>query len=652
MDFKIIGEANLWAFNKETEKFEIAGTSKDAIEHLAQHEVLGVDTETTGLKWAGKDKVFSIAVSPYLEDRPSAKYYINFQDYKGPQLDMFDQFEDDWIVKDVETLHPLFNSQRVWVGHNLKFDWHMLNKSKLAPEGILYDTMVNERLISNDEMSYSLANCVKRNFPDLSKDDAVEDYIDKKGLYDVEDVPGKKTKIKNKYYYLVPFRIIAPYATNDIDITLKLYKSQRERAKLIPRDQTPVQTLEGEVLRICCAMEERGVLVDENYCNKGIEHEDSRVAEVAQRFKQEFGKKFVDSANELGPVFKELGFNPPQTEKANDSIDSNFLESVANPLARAVEQHRDATKRANTYFRSFVSLADRYNVLHPDMKQSGTRTGRFSYADPNLQNIPKEDESPFPIRRAIIPRAGHFFAMVDYQQQEFRMMLDYAAEMELIGKIIAGHDPHQATADLCGIGRREAKTINFGLMYGMGIQKLANRLGITYDEAKQLKYKYFAALPKVKNLIYTVTDVAKQRGAVYTWMNRKCDFKNPDFAYKAINAIIQGGCADVTKLAMVGIWKYLKENNLESRMALQIHDELVFEVPFKEAHIMGDIQAIMEKVYPHKHIPLTTSLSYSVRSLHDTNEAKNSKDLEAAIGVELKRQSGEIFKDTAENVVH
>lgn len=650
MNFHIIGREFEWIFNDETEKWEKGEKASECVERLAKFSgPLFVDTETTGLRWMLGHKVFSIAIA--FQDGPA--YYFNWQKYDHVQLDMFDQFEPDWELTDYKAIAPIFEAAaEVIVGHNLKFDWHMLNQFGYKLGGKLSDTMVRERILSNDEFSYSLDNVVKRNLPEYKKDDAVEKYIELKGLFDILDVPGKKGKIKNKYYYLVPFRIIAPYATNDILITRELYKNQTERLAKIPRSPAAVLELEEEVLKLCCHIEERGVLVDQEYCKEGIKYEDERAKATPIWFQNTFSQKFVDSSAELSPIFISLGFTPPKTAKNNDSVDSAFLATVKHELATRIEDHRDAVKRANTYFRSFIGLSDRDNVLHPDMKQTGTRTGRFSYSDPNLQNIPKEDESPFPIRRAIIPRPGHFFVMIDYNQQEFRMMLDYAGELELIKRIIDGHDPHQATADLCGISRKAAKTINFGLMYGMGIQKLADRLGITYGEAQQLKWKYFGALPNVKNLIYQVTDVAKQRGAVFTWMNRKCDFKNPDFAYKAINAIIQGGCADVTKLAMLKIDELLREGGYDTRIALQIHDELVLEVPFDEVDIVGAIQAAMESVYPHKHIPLTTSVSYSLKSLHDVIEVESTKEIEVAVGVELQKQSAQVPKGTSEHLVH
>lgn len=658
MTFRIFGQEFEWEVTADDGRLSCnkLGPISEAAKHLAvlmnESEFTFIDSETTGLKWMNGDKVFSFALT--FDDGPV--WYFNFQKYGSDQLDMFIDFEPDWVITDKSEVKKLLSKSTKWVGHNLKFDHHMLRTFGYPLQGELHDTMVIERVLDNDNFKYSLKDCVARNIPEHAKDDAVEEYIDNNGLYHVEEIEGKNAKFKAKYFNLVPFYLIAPYACNDIEITRALHKNQLGRLKAMreetSRPSDEIIALESKVLRICCEIEARGVLIDREYCEQGIDFEDLRSKEVERWFKDEYGQVYTDSAKRLVPIFERLGFDASKTAAGADSVDSTFLASVDHPLARNVEIHRDAVKRANTYFRSFISLSDKNSVLHPDMLQAGTRTGRFSYRDPNLQNVPAEDDSPFPIRRAIRPRPGHFFLMIDYAQQEFRMMLDYAGQLDLIEAIKNGHDPHQATADLCSIGRKEAKTINFGLMYGMGIGKLAARLGITYEEAKSLKWKYFGALPKVKELIYKVSDVAKVRGAVYTWMNRRLRFPDPNFAYKAINAIIQGGCADVTKLAMVKIDQIIKACGLQSRILLQIHDELLFEMPFDEVNRVEEFKAAMESVYPYKHIPLTTSLAYSLESFHDSIEAATSKDIESAIRAHVQKQSEEFSRITPQHVVH
>lgn len=642
MYFRLIGNEFEW--HKEGDGWVKGDQSSLAIERIiAAKGPRVVDTETTGLKWYKGERVFSIALQ--VEE---TVYYINFSEYPS---DLLFAFEADWVFKDKERLRPIFSSPQRWVGHNLKFDWHMLNAFGFKLLGEFHDTMIVERLLDNDQMSYSLENCVKRRLPTMAKDDAVEKYIDDFGLYSYEDIPGRKQKFKNKFYWLVPFRIICPYAMNDVVITAKLYEDQLQRQSLLTeRPITRVVELEAEVFKLACEIEQTGIFVDQEYCAQGLKYEEERAQKVEREFKEQFGAEFVDSAERLAPIFEKLGFTLGRTDAGADSIAATFLEGCSHPLARMIEAHRDAVKRANTYFRNFINLSDSGHVLHADMKQTGTRTGRFSYSDPNLQNIPAEDDSVFPIRRALIPRPGYFFLSIDYAQQEFRMMLDYAGEVELIEKIKQGHDPHQATADLTGLTRKAAKSLNFGLMYGMGLQKLANQIGVSYDEAKAFKAKYFQALPKVKKLIYLAMDTAKHRGFVTTWLGRRCLFPNPDFAYKAINAVIQGGCADVTKRAMVAIREKLAGK--KSRILLQVHDELLFEVALDEANLIPMFQNEMQMAYRERerHISLTTTLAYSLQSFHDLIEVESVREIYQALGAGAHSEGEKVLGLSPQNM--
>jgi len=650
MIYRIIGDKHLWENSLQgggaSDEFRIIGASSLGLDALAQPSSFKVvDTETTGLKWMQCDRVFSIGMS----NATGPVYYINFQDYSFLPEDLFGKFESDWVFSYKERLKPLFENDQVWVGQNIKFDYHMLMRDNFHLKGSLEDTMIRERILENDHMSYSLKNILIRKLPQYAKDDAVDNYITNNGLYHVEEVTGKTKTSTIKYFHMVPFTKIAPYGAMDVFITRELYLDQEKRRQYENEKKTSLDKvfeLESKVLTICCEAEERGVLIDREYCVEALKEEQQKILNVEEWFFATYKKHLIDSSKELSPMFIAAGFNPPKTIKNNDSISGEFLTKTDGELAQNILKYRDASKRADTYFKSYLVLSDEHNFLHADMKQTGTRTGRFSYSDPNLQNIPSEEVGTFPVRKALIPRPGYFFLMIDYSQQEFRLMLEYAKEMALIEKIKKGYDPHQATADLTGLTRREAKSLNFGLIYGMGLQKLADQLGVTYDEAREFKQKYFKALPRVKRFIYGSSDVAKERGAVYTWLKRKLDFPQPDFAYKAVNAIIQGGCADITKLAMCGIDAFIKQNKCDARILLQVHDELLFEVPFEEVHIVPELQRLMEAAYPYRHIPLTTSMAYSLDSFHDAIEVGNVTEIQSAIGARFPKDSEEVLRGT------
>jgi DNA polymerase-1 len=240
--------------------------------------------------------------------------------------------------------------------------------------------------------------------------------------------------------------------------------------------------------------------------------------------------------------------------------------------------------------------------------------------------------------------------MIDYDQMEFRMMLDYAGQLDLIEEIVKGLDPHQATADLVGIPRRPAKTLNFALLYGMGNEKLANTLDIELYEAKRFKFKYFSNLPMVKMFLNKTSLKAEKIGFVRDWLGRVFYFGDPKFSYKAANAIIQGGCSSVMKIALCRLHDFLKDK--KSNLIMTVHDEALFEVHESEFYIIEKLQEIMENVYPHKHIKLTCSVSHSLESWGDPVEGYP----EDAKGNEIQDQSSRSFKEAigerASAVVH
>jgi len=651
INFVILGDKFAWDVTSSEGKltWNNCGDSAVLLQTLRESKERIIDSETTGLN-VFLNEVFSLAFNI-----AGINYYANFQDYSK-----IETIEPDFVLGPEmrANIIEFLSDEVLWIGHNLKFDRHIIkNTFGVGIKGRLWDTMVIERLLENDHMKYNLASCVERNVPGFAKDDAVEEYIDQHGLYRTQQVFGKKKQFVEKFYHLVPFSIMAPYAARDGDVTRRLYLSQLKRIeeykekniKFGPKLQDLVD-MEIDLLSVCCDVEERGVLVDQAFCKEGMESSRKVVSYVEGWFKETYKAEFKDSVEELGPYLRNEGVEIGTTESGGESIKEDVLAAYPdNLLAKNILLHREHSKRANTYFQNFINLSKADGCLHPDMKQSGTRTGRFSYSDPNLQNIPKEDDSEFPIRRALKPRPGYFFFMPDYNQMEFRMMLDYAGEMELIDKIKSGHDPHQATADLTGLTRKAAKTLNFGLLYGMGIQKLANAIGVIYQVAKEFKWQYFRKLPFVKRIIYQSSDVAKARGFVYTWSGRKLDFPKPDFAYKAINGIIQGGCADVVKKAMIKQHKNPLMYGAE--IVIQVHDEILFEVPLNDTRGMRFIVETMESIYPYRYLPLTVGLSYSLQSFYDAIDAKTFEEIDQAIGKQFEGEGKEVSGEPPTHMV-
>ena len=263
-------------------------------------------------------------------------------------------------------------------------------------------------------------------------------------------------------------------------------------------------------------------------------------------------------------------------------------------------------------------------MIHCNFRQAGTATGRLSAEQPNLQNVPKrgEDKSKYPVRKAFIPREGKKFVMIDYDQMEYRLLLDIAGEHSVISKILnEGLCVHEATAEMMLVERDPAKTLNFMLLYGGGADKLAAALGITVPKAKSLKNKYFTTLRKVQALVSAIKQVSENRGWLVNWFGRRIICESRNLSYKMPNHYIQGGCGDAAKIAMNNIDDLIIKTPID--MILTVHDEMIFEVNDEiELSSFKQLATIMEGAYPHKTLPLTSGIDFSLTDWHN-KEAYN-----------------------------
>lgn len=576
-----------------------------ALAELKAVPILAVDTETTGLHPWGGDSLFSIIIG-----NDQKQLYFNFQEY--PDFDPEFVLDRALIPRLKEALlgKPLFM-------HNAKFDLAMLfNAGCELDPAMVHDTQVMARLVFNEHMKYSLDACAKRDLG-VNKDDAVEKYIRKHKLWKWKDAKKKK---KDKYYWKVPPKIIVPYGCRDVELTYRLGVFQRDSlAAQDPVRGPALAALEAGVTRVLFDMERGGVRVDQNMAASCLEVEKQILGEAAQKYTEISGVPFKDANRTHEAAFKKLGAEIRLTEKGNPSFTDDVLELLDHPLATALQNYRSSYKMAETYYANFLALSRTDSRLHPDIRQSGARTGRFSMSDPNLQNIPKKDDDdelganrPI-VRHCFVPDPDHFLVEIDYDAMEFRLMLDYAEERGLIEQIKGGLDPHQATANMTGLSRKAAKTLNFGLLYGMGKDKLAKKLGVSVAEAQAFKYQYFAKLPLVHGFIKQTQFAAATRGWLRNWMGRRFYFPNPEFAYKGANSVIQGGCSDIVRVAMVGAHKYLADKR--SKILIQIHDSLLLSVHRDEmAYVPEAVRTIMASAYPYKFMPMTCSIEWSDKS--------------------------------------
>lgn len=570
----------------------------DMVIELLCVEPSAVDTETTGLEESDK---------PFAAIFATAKEVFYF---------------DERIIPGFWTkLQPIFNGPLVHVFQNAKFDKTMLERKGLFLGGWLTDIAIAARLERNDHMNYSLDAQAKRELG-LKKDDRVKAYIKEHKLYETrKNFFGEDYKVPR--YDWVPVDIMEEYACTDARLTYDLYMRYAERA-----DVKTLELLKNEdkLIHVCQRMERRGLQLNKQYTINAMYMEKEVLALRKAQYKSKTGVDFVNSAKSVQKV---LAYCLPLTEDGNPSLTDDVIESIigdVNASARdkevvsLVRDIRMYDKRISTYYQSYLNHADKDNVIHPWMWQAGTRTGRFSYSDPNLQNIPKEEDSKetYVVRGCFKPREGRTFVSFDYSQMEYFLMIDYAGEESVISKINSGGDFHQATADLFGVTRKQAKTLNFAILYGAGDSKLAGMLGVPINEARRLKYKYFMSLPKVEKLIDNIIRTGASRGFVTNWAGRNL-YAQRDFCYALPNHLIQSGGADIVKIAMNRIHAEFPD----LWMVLQIHDQLVFELRENQFKFIPRIQEIMEKVYPSLNgVKMRVDISTSAISLAERDMKK------------------------------
>lgn len=481
----------------------------------------------------------------------------------------------------------LQNPDSVKIGQNIKFDILVLRKYDIQVRGKLFDTMIAHYLL-NPELRHGM-------------DYLAETYLKYKTV-PIEELIGPKGK-GQKSMRDVPIAQIAEYAAEDADITLKLYNyfaPEIEKAGVLPL----FEDIEMPLVYVLAEMEYTGVKLDIQALKQSSDELTAELIRLEKEIHELAGMEFnINSTKQVGEVlFDKLKIEEKtkKTKTGNYSTNEETLEKLRSkhPIVGKLLEYRGLKKLLSTYIDALPELINpATGKIHTSFNQTVTATGRLSSTNPNLQNIPIRDALGREIRKAFIPdNEDCLFFSADYSQIELRIMAHLSKDPHMIGAFRSGEDIHAATAakiygisvnEVTGDMRRKAKTANFGIIYGISVFGLAERLTIPRSESKELIDGYFRTYPQVREYMDESIRIAKEKGYVETLFKRKRylpDINSGNAIVRgyaernAINAPIQGSAADIIKLAMVRIHRRIEEQHLKSRMILQVHDELNFNV--------------------------------------------------------------------------
>ena len=501
----------------------------------------------------------------------------------------------------IQALRGVFEDESLsLIGQNVKYDVMVLAKYDLWPTKLSGDTML---------ASYLLNPATRHNLNDLAWEHL------RYSMTSYEAVTGGA----KKSFAEVPIDQATTYSGEDADITLRL--ANRLFPKLAEEGMdTLFSEVEVPLALVLSRMELAGILIDTDFlAGLSVEFGQQRKqleAEIYELAGEEFN---IASSQQLQHIlFDKLGLPRGKKTKTGSSTDSSVLEALSDqyPLPAKILAYRGFAKLQSTYVDALPKLIQpKTGRIHTSFNQTVTATGRLSSSNPNLQNIPIRSEEGRRIRAAFVPAPGHVFVSADYSQIELRLLAHLSQDPVLVESFQSGQDVHARTAaeifavpveTVSADQRREAKTINFGIIYGMGAHRLGRSLGIPFKTAQQYIDQYFARYSGIKGYMDSVLEEARQRGYVTTLQGRRRYV--PDLQSKnrqivsaaervAINTPIQGTAADLIKIAMVVIDRRLQQEKLGSRMLLQVHDELLFEVPEEEIKTLTAlVREIMESV--------------------------------------------------------
>ena len=539
------------------------------INKLMQQTSVCFDTETTGLK-ALEVELIGIAFSYEI----GKGYYVSFPE---------DQEETATIL---EEFRPFFVSEIEKIGHNLKYDIKVLSNYKMPVKGKLFDTMIAHYLI-NPDMRHNM-------------DMLAETYLNYQPV-SITDLIGKKGK-NQLSMRVVPIKDQTEYAVEDADITLQL--KEHFTKELESGNVTNLfNDIETPLVSVLTAMEIEGINLNSGFLNQLSVALTDDISRLEKSIFEQAGEEFnIASPKQLGIVLfekMELVKKPKKTKTGQYATGEDILSFLAkdHAIIRDIQEYRQYKKLLSTYVDALPNEVNpKTGRIHTQYMQAVAATGRLSSNNPNLQNIPIRTERGREVRKAFIPRDENYVLLAaDYSQIELRIIASLSKEENMINAFKNGEDIHASTAakvfnvpldEVTREQRSNAKTVNFGIVYGVSAFGLSNQTDLSRSEAKELIDTYYETYPKLKAYMSAQVDFARDHGYVETVLNRRRYLKDINSRNamvrsgaerNAVNAPIQGSAADIIKLAMINIHKRFEKENFKSKMLLQVHDELVFD---------------------------------------------------------------------------
>lgn len=585
--------SSLTKYNKGDFDYQLIDTEekrKEVIDLFFTNDFLSLDTETTGT-----DPISAKLVGLSFSIRENQAFYVPI-----PQ-------NDEEAKKIVNEFKPIYENEKILkIGQNIKYDLLVLQNYGVELKGKIFDTMIAHYLLQ-PELHHGM-------------DYLAEVYLNYQTIH-IEELIGSKGKNQKNMADLPPTAVYE-YACEDADVTLKLKNVLEPLLKENDCDRL-FWEIEMPLMPVLAYMERNGVCID----REGLKETSRLYTEEMNRIEKEIhelaGTDFnIASPKQVGEVlFDRLKIvdKPKKTKTGQYVTSEEVLESLRakHPVVEKILEHRGLKKLLGTYIDALPKLVNPVTGhIHTSFNQTITTTGRLSSSNPNLQNIPVRNEYGKEIRKAFIPEEGCLFFSADYSQIELRIMAHLSGDEHMIEAFRNGQDIHAATAakifkksleEVTKEERSKAKTANFGIIYGITAFGLAERMGVSRTEAKELIEGYFQTYPKVKEYMNRSIEMAREKGYTETVYHRKCHLRDINshnavvrgYAERnAINSPIQGSAADIIKIAMIRIYRRFREEQLRSKMILQVHDELNFSVyPEEKEKVQQIVIEEMESAY-------------------------------------------------------